>query len=141
MQNWPAQTRASSCPASSSHWSPGNEVGWIGILTKEKNPINSKSLDYAPKAKNIYMSWLVQWKTTKSCDQNDQLFWPRDLNEFWKRLIKRLCAFWIPSRAVNTLLTVSVIFDYSWHHIATSYKNVSVIFIGCCMFCPDYDLI
>jgi hypothetical protein len=27
MQNWPAQTRASLCLASSSHWSPGNEVG------------------------------------------------------------------------------------------------------------------
>ena len=43
----------------------------------------------------------MHWKTTKSRDQNDQLFWPRDFNEFWKRLIKRLCAFWIPSRAVT----------------------------------------
>ena len=49
------------------------------------------------------------WKTTKSREQNDQLFWPRDFNEFWKRSIKWLSAFWIPSRAVNTLL-ISVIY-------------------------------
>ena len=62
-------------------------------------------------------------KTTKSRDQTDQLFWPRDFNEFWKRLIKWLCAFWIPSRAVNTLL-ISVINPRWRGNRAKNYKTL-----------------